>query len=126
MHSNRACIAVLGLLPLVACMAPQRVRPAAAKAKAQTAPLAQTQPRSTESRSDRLDPLDLHAEQHRAAATALGAFEDPQCNGVPASEREACPFVGGQVIRVENVPNGVRLVMANGVSPQPLLKVIGC
>lgn len=67
-----------------------------------------------------------HAEQHRTAAAALRVFEDSQCIGVPPETRDACPFIGGNVVRTENIPMGVRLVMAQGTDVHPLFRVISC
>jgi hypothetical protein len=70
--------------------------------------------------------LERHAAQHRASAAALEAFEDAQCQGVPPAQRDACPFLGGQVARVEDIPGGVKLVMAPGQDPQVLWRIIAC
>lgn len=48
------------------------------------------------------------ANEHRAAAASLEAFEEQECARFPPRTRAACPLLG-QVASVEDVPGGVRL-----------------
>ena len=51
--------------------------------------------------------LTAHARAHEAAAAELEAFEEKECAEFPPSSRAACPVLGA--VRVEDLPNGVRL-----------------
>ena len=48
-----------------------------------------------------------HARAHEQAAADLESYEEGECRQFPPSTRAACPFLGA--IRVEDLPNGVRL-----------------
>jgi hypothetical protein len=54
------------------------------------------------------------AEEHRAAAEALEAYEEQECARFPPATRAACPLLG-QLESVEDVEGGVRLRFAEGV-----------
>lgn len=49
------------------------------------------------------------AEAHAQAAAALRSFEDGECKAFSPDVREACPLLG-QVERIEEIENGVRVV----------------
>jgi hypothetical protein len=53
-----------------------------------------------------------HARQHAAAAEFLEHFENQECRHVPASSRAACPLLG-PVVRIEDVPGGIRATFAD-------------
>jgi hypothetical protein len=52
-----------------------------------------------------------HARRHEAAATFLERFEDVACADVPREERAGCPLLG-PLVRLDDVPGGVRAVFA--------------
>ena len=53
-----------------------------------------------------------HARQHAAAAEFLEQFEDRECRHIPAASRAACPLLG-PVIRIDDVPGGIRATFAD-------------
>src|SRR5205823_4680727 len=55
--------------------------------------------------------LGAHARAHEAAAVALEKFEADECRMFSPKVRAACP-VAGPIQRVEEIPGGVRYVIA--------------
>lgn len=53
-----------------------------------------------------------HARQHASAAEFLEHFEDRECRHVAASTRASCPLLG-PVVRIEDVPSGIRATFAD-------------
>lgn len=53
-----------------------------------------------------------HARQHAAAAEFLEQFEARECRHIPAASRAACPLLG-PVIRIDDVPGGIRATFAD-------------
>lgn len=53
-----------------------------------------------------------HARQHEAAAAFLEQFEDRECRHVAPGSRAACPLLG-PLVRIEDVPGGIRATFAD-------------
>lgn len=53
-----------------------------------------------------------HAHQHEAAAAFLEQFEDRECRHVAPGSRAACPLLG-PLVRIEDVPGGIRATFAD-------------
>lgn len=53
-----------------------------------------------------------HARQHEAAAAFLEQFEDRECRYVASGSRAACPLLG-PLVRIEDVPGGIRATFAD-------------
>jgi len=53
-----------------------------------------------------------HARQHEAAAAFLEEFEDRECRHVAPGSRAACPLLG-PLVRIEDVPGGIRATFAD-------------
>ena len=66
-----------------------------------------------------------HAKAHEAAAAQLEAFEAEECRAFAPKVRSACP-VGGPVARVEDLRNGVRLVLADNAPVGAVLAHMRC
>jgi len=66
-----------------------------------------------------------HARQHLAAAQTLERFEGDACRKVPKDKRAACPLLG-QVQRVQDIPDGVRIYMVKGVQVKTALAQMKC
>ena len=81
------------------------------------------------------NPTDVHrersvehralAEQHRAAATALEAFEEQECARFPPVTRAACPLLAG-LEGVDEVPHGVLFRFASDAPPDAVADHMRC
>jgi hypothetical protein len=65
-----------------------------------------------------------HAREHEAAAKELRAFEAQECAGIDADLRGACPLL--QVEAVEDVPDGVVLVLREGTDLERISRLMQC
>jgi len=66
-----------------------------------------------------------HARQHTAAAAYLERFEDAACAGIPPSGRAACPLLG-PLVRLDDVPGGVRATFVDASRVRPAIKEMRC
>jgi len=66
-----------------------------------------------------------HAAEHRAAAHALESFEAAECKRFSSATRVECPLLD-VVTRVEDIPNGVRVFLADGVWARAVADHIRC
>ena len=66
-----------------------------------------------------------HARQHEEAARALEGYEAKQCSDFPPATRKVCPLLH-VVSRVEEIPEGARLVLSSGVSVEAVLAHMRC
>lgn len=66
-----------------------------------------------------------HAALHSAAAKALESFEDAECKAFRPAIRVVCPLLS-VVTSVEDLPNGVRIALADGVSAGAVADHIRC
>jgi hypothetical protein len=66
------------------------------------------------------------AAQHLAQAKELEAFEDAECIGVSQEARAACPLITPKIAKVEEIAQGVRLHLREGVDANALSKTMGC
>lgn len=66
-----------------------------------------------------------HAEAHLEAAAELALSEAEECGEIPPEARGACPLLG-QVGEVENVEDGVRITVADGVEREAVLAHMRC
>jgi hypothetical protein len=71
------------------------------------------------------DKLSAHARAHEAAAAQLEAFEAGECKEFAPKVRAACP-VAGPIQRVENLPAGVRFVLADGAPTDAVVAHMRC
>jgi hypothetical protein len=67
-----------------------------------------------------------YAHEHERAARALEAEEARACGALTLTEREACPFVTAYVLRVQEVKEGVWLVMKDGAPSGALASRMKC
>ena len=73
----------------------------------------------------RAEALREHARQHAAAAEFLEQFEDDACAGVPPATRAACPLLG-PLVRLEEVPGGVRATFVDPQRVRPAIAEMRC
>jgi hypothetical protein len=66
-----------------------------------------------------------HARQHLAAAQFLEQFEDEECAGVDRAGRAACPLLG-PVVRLEDVPGGVRATFVDHARARAVIAEMRC
>ena len=66
-----------------------------------------------------------HARQHEAAARYLERFEEAECRDFPPSTRAACPLLG-PVVRLEDIPGGVRATLTQGARVDAVLAHMRC
>jgi hypothetical protein len=66
-----------------------------------------------------------HARQHEAAAQFLERFEEAECRDFPPSTRAACPLLG-PVVRLEDVPGGVRATLTQGARADAVVAHMRC
>jgi hypothetical protein len=66
-----------------------------------------------------------HARQHAAAAEFLQQFEDRECRHIPAGSRAACPLLG-PVVRIDDVPGGIRATFADPKRVPPVIAEMRC
>jgi hypothetical protein len=66
-----------------------------------------------------------HAREHEAAAMYLEQFEDHACGGVPPSSRAACPLLG-PLVRLDDIPGGVRATFADASRVRPAIAEMRC
>jgi hypothetical protein len=69
--------------------------------------------------------LRAHAQEHEAAAAYLEKFEEVQCKEFPSSTRAACPLLG-PVVRMTDIPAGVRVEFARGARVDAALAHMRC
>lgn len=69
--------------------------------------------------------LRQHAQEHEAAAASLEKFEEEQCKQFPASTRAACPLLG-PVVRMTDIPSGVRVEFAQAARVDAALAHMRC
>jgi len=69
--------------------------------------------------------MEKHARQHEAAAKYLQKFEEGECVQFAPAIRASCPLLG-PVIRIDNIPGGVRVWLAPGVSPDAVVAHMRC
>lgn len=67
----------------------------------------------------------VHAQQHREAARLLEVFEDAACMMLDAAQRSVCPLLE-HVQRVEEVPQGVRLVLTDAAKTAEFIQRMRC
>jgi hypothetical protein len=65
------------------------------------------------------------AEAHRKAARALEAYTKAECGKFPPKTRAACPILS-VVTEQQDLPNGAKLVMADGVAAKVVLEHMRC
>lgn len=65
------------------------------------------------------------ARQHLEAARILGEFEEAECGAFPPEIRVVCPLIG-QVDAVENISNGVRVRLADGIDVAAAITHMRC
>lgn len=66
-----------------------------------------------------------HGAAHREAARALEQFEEGECGNFPPETRSVCPLLG-QVAAADNLPDGVRITVAEGVNQEALVAHTRC
>jgi len=66
-----------------------------------------------------------HSRQHAAAAEFLEQFEDRECRHIPAGSRAACPLLG-PVVRIDDVPGGIRATFADPKRVPTLIAEMRC
>lgn len=66
-----------------------------------------------------------HAREHLDAAHLLEQFEEAECGAFAPETRVVCPLLG-QVDRVEDIPDGVRVHLAEGVPRHPAAAHMRC
>jgi hypothetical protein len=69
--------------------------------------------------------LRAHAAQHEQAAKALEHFEKAECRDFPPSVRAACPLFG-PLVRIDDLPNGVRATFAPGTRVDAVVAHMRC
>ncbi len=75
---------------------------------------------------DRPAPADLeHARQHAETARRLETLAAVECLGLPAESGKLCPFIGA-VARVENLDNGVRVFLVEGMPVDKVASHMRC
>ena len=76
-------------------------------------------------RRDQAERRREHSRQHAAAAEFLEHFEDRECRHVPAESRAACPLLG-PVVRIDDVPGGIRATFADPKRVPTLIAEMRC
>jgi hypothetical protein len=71
------------------------------------------------------DRLSAHARAHEKAAAELEKFEMEECHAFTPKVRAACP-VGGPVTRVDDLPDGVRFVLADNAPIDAVVAHMKC
>jgi hypothetical protein len=66
-----------------------------------------------------------HARQHEAAAAYLERFEEVECRDFPPGSRAACPLLG-PVVRIDDVPGGVRVQFKQGTRVDAVIAHMRC
>ena len=66
-----------------------------------------------------------HARQHQAAAAFLEQFEDRECRHVAPGSRAACPLLG-PLLRIEDVPGGIRATFADAKRVPTVIAEMRC
>ena len=66
-----------------------------------------------------------HARQHEEAAAALEHYEEAECKEFQPKMRAACPLLG-PVQKIEDLADGVRITLADGVPLAPVLAEMRC
>jgi hypothetical protein len=66
-----------------------------------------------------------HARQHERAAQFLERFEETECRAFPPSSRAACPLLG-PVVRIDDIPDGVRVTFKEGVDVDDVIAHMRC
>ncbi len=66
-----------------------------------------------------------HAREHEQAAKALETYEEAECRSFQPKMRAACPLLG-PVQKIEDLADGVRITLADGVPLAPVLAEMRC
>jgi uncharacterized membrane protein HdeD (DUF308 family) len=66
-----------------------------------------------------------HAREHEEAAGKLEAYEEAECKSFQPKMRAACPLLG-PVQKIEDLADGVRITLADGVPLAPVLAEMRC
>lgn len=66
-----------------------------------------------------------HAREHEAAAAKLEAYEEAECKSFSPKMRAACPLLG-PVQKIEELADGIRITLADGVPLAPVLAEMRC
>ena len=96
-------------------LAAQQQNEAAAKAAASDPAAPATDPDGYDWKAERRYDAERrreHARQHEAAAAFLEQFEDRECRHVASGSRAACPLLG-PLVRIEDLPGGIRATFAD-------------
>jgi hypothetical protein len=80
----------------------------------------------TEHHLDAADREMRAAATHIASAARLESFEDSACKLIPRAERSACPLLASAVTQVQEMPEGVRLVLKASVDAEDTNRRLNC
>jgi hypothetical protein len=122
----RLTLSIIALAASTSCAAWTKVDPDETGARGHRAEAAREEQRADYAQNtDQAIIHRQHADAHRAAAQTLMQYQDEECKGIPADQRDSCPLLIG-VTSVDSIPEGARVVFENQVLASTALAVMKC